>query len=197
MHGYVTRHSARRRRGVTIGAMRTPTTLLLLAAALTAAPAAFADVYKCRQPDGKIAFTDRPCPSGSAGEMVMLRGDKSSAPDGAAITRECVASARRIWALQSREVGGSLTPDEGSELRVARNALDQSCTLRLAASELAYRCNAKQAELTSATAAAADPAQQSRLVRVQEEYNKQCGDNAIDDDIRAHLRPSREPRREQ
>jgi hypothetical protein len=174
-----------------------PLSLLALVAACLVPSVVHADVYKCKGADGKIAFTDRPCPTGTAGEMVMLRGERSSAPDGNSITRDCVVRARRIWALQSREVGGSLTNDESGELRNARMELDSACTLRLAASELAYRCTQKQSELTAATAAAADPAQQSRFVRVQEDYNKQCGDNAIDDDIRSHLRPSREPRREQ
>ena len=91
----------------------------LALAALLAAPAQ-ADVYKCRDADGKLSFTDRPCPKGAQSETVEIVDPASDAAV-ASIEPGCVDLAQAVWRLQPMEAGGRLSADQRSELSGARN----------------------------------------------------------------------------
>lgn len=160
----------------------------LALAALLAAPAQ-ADVYKCRDADGKLSFTDRPCPKGAQSETVEIVDPASDAAV-ASIEPGCVDLAQAVWRLQPMEAGGRLSADQRSELSGARNRLEQECGMQLASSSLAFRCQVRQAAVTAATARAADPAHAGDLAMAEADYKQQCDDGAVNADIRQHLRPT-------
>lgn len=54
---------------------------VLFLAAFLAAGAVGAQVYKCPQPDGKVTYSDRPCPSGAKGTTVKVDANTVSAID--------------------------------------------------------------------------------------------------------------------
>jgi Domain of unknown function (DUF4124) len=76
----------------------------LALAAMFAAPV-HAEVYKCRDADGKLSFTDRPCPKGAQSETVELVDPTNDAAT-ADIEPGCVDLARAVWRLQPMEAGG-------------------------------------------------------------------------------------------
>lgn len=160
----------------------------LALAAMFAAPV-HAEVYKCRDADGKLSFTDRPCPKGAQSETVELVDPTNDAAT-ADIEPGCVDLARAVWRLQPMEAGGRLSADQRSELVGARNRLEQECELQLASSSLAFRCQVRQAAVTAATARAADPARAGELAMAEADYKRQCDDGAVNADIRRHLRPA-------
>jgi hypothetical protein len=166
--------------------------MTLFAAALLAATVAqAADVYKCTDAAGKVSFTDRPCPMGDETEALRLPGSEpAEAETGAARARlrACAMIARPAWDLQPRETAGQLTAAEDAQLREARRTLGAQCRQRLSASQLAFQCPERLAALTRATAAAVDPRLEGARDRLQEEYDRRCGEEAILDDIGRHLR---------
>ena len=147
-----------------------------------------AEVYKCRNANGSVSFTDRPCPQDAQSETVQLHdpvGDAAVAD----VEPGCMELAQPIWRLQPMEAGGRLSGEQRSELTGARNRLEQDCRMQLASSSLAFQCQVRQAAVTAATARAADPAHAQDLAQAEADYQRQCDDSAVNADIRAHLRP--------
>lgn len=147
-----------------------------------------AEVYKCKDAEGKVAFTDRPCPKGAQSETVELR-DPAAEAAAPAIEPACMELAQSIWRLQPMEAGSRLTPEQDRELDGARNQLERDCRLQLASSSLAFQCQVRQQAVTAATARAADPAKAQELAQAEADYKQQCDDGAVNADIRSHLRP--------
>jgi hypothetical protein len=148
-----------------------------------------ADVYKCVDADGKLSFTDRPCPKGAQSETLEVSAPQDAGAPTAVVPPACIELAQPVWRLQTMEAGGRLSAPQRTELNGARNRLEQECRLRLASSSLAFRCQERQADVTAATSRAADPAHADELAIAEADYKRQCDDGAINADIRLHLRP--------
>jgi hypothetical protein len=171
--------------------MPTRLTLLFALAVLPVAPAQAGDVFKCTDAGGQVSFTDRPCPKGSDTEALRLRGGGMVGSDSVESRnrrRACAELARPAWDLLPREASGQLSAVETRTLRDAREGLATQCRQRMTASPLAFECREKLAALTRATAAAVDPAKEADRDLVQAEYDRQCGEAAVLEDIGRHLR---------
>lgn len=171
--------------------MPTRPMLLLALALLPAAAATAGDVFKCTDASGQVSFTDRPCPKGSDTEALRLRGGGMVGGESVEARnrrRGCAELARPAWDLLPREASGQLGAEETSTLRNAREALAAQCRQRMTASPLAFECREKLGALTRATAAAVDPAKEADRDLLQAEYDRQCGEAAVLEDIGRHLR---------
>lgn len=169
--------------------MRHP--LLFAVLALATGGSVAGDVFKCTEPDGRVTFTDRPCPRGSETEALRLRGGGmvgGESADARARRRACAELARPAWDLLPREAAGQLEAAEAALLRDTRDTLAIQCRQRLTASALAFECREQLATLTRATAAAADPRLEEARDRVQADFDRRCGETAVLDDIARHLR---------
>lgn len=166
----------------------------LLLFALLPSAAGATDVFKCTDADGKVSFTDRPCPSGTDTESVRLRVDdptRAMVDAGLREQREaCVALARPAWDLLPREAAGQLDAAGAATLRESRTELQAQCRQRLSSSPLAYDCRERLAVLSRATARAVDPQYAADRDRVQADFDRRCGEDAIRADIEQHLRPA-------
>lgn len=171
--------------------MRKRIAFLLALALLPAAATRAGDVFKCTDASGQVSFTDRPCPKGSDTEALRLRGGGmvgGESVESRARRRACAELARPAWDLLPREASGQLDATEAGTLRDAREALATQCRQRMTASPLAFECREQLGALTRATAAAADPAKGAERDRLQEEYDRRCGETAVLEDIGRHLR---------
>ncbi len=163
--------------------------LLVLCAAL---PSAHAGVFKCTDGSGKVSFTDRPCPTGSDTEALAIAATDPNQPPPTPGARErrrdCAQIARPAWELLPREASGQLDASEARQLQNARDQLASQCQQRLTTSPLAYECREQASVLTRATARAVDPQYAADRDRLQAEYDRRCGDEAVLQDIAEHLR---------
>lgn len=157
-----------------------------------AVPVADAGVFKCTDGSGKVSFTDRPCPKGSDTEALAIRATDPNqpppAPGAREKRRECAQIARPAWDLLPREASGQLDASEARQLQDARDQLASQCQQRLTTSPLAYECREQATVLTRATARAVDPQYAIDRDRLQAEYDRRCGDEAVLQDIVEHLR---------
>lgn len=162
--------------------------LLLCATAVAQA----GDVFKCTNAAGAVVYTDRPCPQGSDTEALRLRGGDAAGGESTQSRerrRGCAETARAAWDLLPLEASGQLDEAATGLLRAGREALATQCGQRLSVSALAFECREQLAVLTRATAAAADPAREADRDRLQADYDRRCGDEAVLEDIERHLRP--------
>lgn len=162
---------------------------LLVLAACSVAPV-HADVYKCVDANGKLSFTDRPCPKGAQSETLEVSAPQDAGAPAAVVPPACVELAQPVWRLQTMEAGGRLSAQQRTELNGARDALARECRMQLASSSLAFRCQERQAAVTAATSRAADPAHADALAMAEADYRQQCDEAAVNTDIRQHLRRS-------
>ncbi len=164
---------------------------LMVLCAVASQPAQ-ASVFKCTDSSGKVSFTDRPCPTGSDTEALAIRGSDPNqpppTPGARERRRECAQIARPAWELLTREASGQLDASEARQLQDARDQLASQCQQRLTTSPLAYACREQAATLTRATARAVDPQYAADRDRLQAEYDRRCGDEAVLLDIAEHLR---------
>ena len=166
-----------------------PGLLVLCAVALQPAQAS---VFKCTDSSGKVSFTDRPCPTGSDTEALAIRATDPNQPPPTPGARErqrdCAQIARPAWDLLPREASGQLDASEARQLQDAREQLANQCQQRLTTSPLAYECREQLTVLTRATARAVDPQFAAERDRLQAEFDRRCGDEAVLLDIVGHLR---------
>jgi hypothetical protein len=167
---------------------------ILLLLAVLPSSALGSDVHKCTDAEGRVSFTDRPCPAGTDAEAVRLRSDETGRAAFEAGQRQqraaCIELARPAWDLLPREAAGQLDADAAATLRDSRTQLQAQCRMRLSTSPLAYDCRERLGVLSRATARAVDPRFAAERDRLQADFDQRCGEAAIRADIDAYLRPS-------